>query len=235
MVQSIVGIAANDVANAGEKLHNMAIVYTPAGYVKAVQKVGGLPFVIPIGRPQDAKAYVDRIDKLILAGGQNVDPHYYGEEFTADPKASYRKRDEFELSLIEEAVKQHKPVFAVCRGMQLLNVAFGGSLHQELTESAVNHLQPISGKIPTHHLQTGKDSVLRTIYGKQTVVNSFHQQGIRQLGTGFTATAWSPEDHLIEGIENPRERMIGVQWHPDFAYDVLQQEEKMFAYVVNQL
>jgi putative glutamine amidotransferase len=240
MERPIIGIAANEVEDAGAKLYHLPISYTPAGYVKAVQEVGGLPFLLPIGTPADAKAYMQRIDKLILAGGQNVAPDLYGEKPLVAEAALASERDQFELALIYEALVQKKPIFAVCRGMQLANVALGGSLYQDvsqLSDLPIAHMQvPIAREIPTHHIRTEKASVLRNIYGEQAKVNSFHYQAVKKLAPDLKATAFS-EDGIIEGVENRSSKFtfLGVQWHPDFAYEHLEQELAIFRYVVKDL
>ncbi|MGX7197511.1 gamma-glutamyl-gamma-aminobutyrate hydrolase family protein [Enterococcus olivae] len=235
MKRVVVGIAANEVRDAGETLHHMSISYTPNGYVRGVQEAGGLPMVLPMDLPELAEEYVSRIDKLILAGGQDVSPRYYKQTQTV--QGSYLdKRDRFELALMDEALKQGKPVFAVCRGMQLMNVFFGGTLKQELHSfTEVVHMQdPIPKDLPSHSLLTSDSSVLREIYGKTGQVNSFHNQGIHQLAGGFQTSA-TCTDGLIEAIENPKERLLGVQWHPDFAFRSQPKEMAVFDYVVNAL
>ncbi|MEI5994571.1 gamma-glutamyl-gamma-aminobutyrate hydrolase family protein [Candidatus Enterococcus mansonii] len=240
MKRPIIGIAANEIADAGQRLYHLPISYTPAGYVKAVQKAGGLPMLLPIGIPITAKEYVKQIDKLILAGGQNVAPDLYGEEPLVKEAALANERDQFELALIYEAFLQEKPIFAVCRGMQLANVALGGSLYQEISHlggKKVSHMQvPISREIPTHRIQTKDGSILRGIYGEEASVNSFHFQAVKKLAPYLSATAFS-EDGIIEGIESNQEKLtfLGVQWHPDFAYTHLKQEMDIFRYVVKEL
>lgn len=235
MKRVVIGIAANEVQDAGKKLHHLSISYTPNGYVQGVQEVGGLPMILPMDVPELAAEYISRIDKLILAGGQDVSPRYYQQ--TPAVQGSYLdKRDQFELALIEEALKQNKPVFAVCRGMQLLNVFFGGTLKQELHSfSEVVHMQdPLPKELPAHRLLTDKASVLRQIYGVEGQVNSFHHQGIHQLASPFQTGA-TCSDGLIEAIENKAHRLFGVQWHPDFAFRTQPQEKAIFDYVVNNL
>lgn len=125
MGKPIIGIAANEVQDAGDVLHHLPIAYTPLGYVRAIQQAGGLPLLLPISEPAIAKDYVSQIDKLVLAGGQDVSPKFYGQEAHQATGSGFLARDEFELALIDEALLQKKPIFAVCRGMQLVNVAFG--------------------------------------------------------------------------------------------------------------
>ncbi|OTN75667.1 hypothetical protein A5886_000742 [Enterococcus sp. 8G7_MSG3316] len=235
MKRPTIGIAANEVADAGETLHHLPISYTPLGYVRAVQQAGGLPLILPIGDSATAKEYIAQIDKLVLAGGQDVSPKFYGQEKTIN-LSSYLQRDEFELALIDEALLQKKPIFAVCRGMQLINVALGGTLLQDISNhSDIVHMQaPIPKEVPTHVIETLDESRLSAIYGRKTHVNSFHHQAVDKLAQGLCKTAWSP-DGIIEGLEAAERRIMGVQWHPDFAYDALSQEMAAFRYVVNDL
>lgn len=235
MERQIIGIAANGVPDSGEVLHHLPVSYIPDGYVKAVQKVGGLPVVLPIGTTDLAKDYVSRIDKLILAGGQDVTPKFYRQTKTV--QGSYSEaRDRFELALLEEALLQEKPVFAVCRGMQLMNVFFGGDLKQELLSfTKILHMQdPIPKEKPTHELLTKGSSILQEIYGEKTSVNSFHNQALNRVSSILTETALCP-DGVIEAVENKEYHLLGVQWHPDFAFEVQPNEMRIFNYVVKNL
>ncbi|EOH93968.1 hypothetical protein UAW_02389 [Enterococcus haemoperoxidus ATCC BAA-382] len=240
MRRPIIGIAANEIEDAGGRLYHLPISYTPCGYVKAVQNVGGLPMILPVGAPDLAKEYINQIDKLILAGGQNVSPALYGESIQVEEASLFEERDRFELALIEEAIIQKKPIFAVCRGLQLVNVALGGSLYQDishLNDTKIAHMQvPISREIPTHQIRTEDTSILREIYGEKTTVNSFHFQAVKKLAEKLRVTALS-EDGIIEGVESDDSSLafLGVQWHPDFAYDHVEQEMAVFRYVVEEL
>lgn len=235
MKKQIIGIAANEIQDSGKTLHHMPIAYTPLGYVKAVQKAGGLAMMLPISEPEAAHEYISQIDKLVLAGGQNVSTKFYGQQLETAVDHSYLARDEFELALIDEALKQNKPIFAVCRGMQLINVALGGNLLQKIESDHILHMQsPIPKEIPTHAIETKEESRLRLLYGHNTQVNSFHYQALDTVASPFETTAWSP-DGIVEGIEAKTQRILAVQWHPDFAYEVLAQEMQTFDYVVNQL
>lgn len=235
MERQIIGIAANEVKDPGEELHHLPIAYTPSGYVKAVQKAGALPLMLPIGTKEDAKAYIDSIDKLILAGGQNVSPKFYHRTQTATG-ALLESRDVFELALIDEALKQNKPIFAVCRGLQIMNVFFGGTLEQDLQKvTEIKHMQdPIPRDEPSHDLLTAQGSLVNQIYGDRTQVNSFHYQGVQKLASGLTETAWCP-DGVVEAFENQEQRILALQWHPDFAFERQAQEMAAFRYVVNEL
>lgn len=235
MRRPIIGISANNILDSGEMLHHLPISYTPDGYVKAVQKAGGLPLVLPVGTKDLAKDYISQVDKLILTGGQDVLPKFYKQAKTVQGNYS-EARDRFELALLEEALLQKKPVFAVCRGMQLMNVFFGGDLKQELSSfTKILHMQdPVPREQPTHQLLTKGSSVLQEIYGEKTSVNSFHNQALNRLSSNLTETALCP-DGVIEAVENKKQRLLGVQWHPDFAFEAQPNEMRIFNYVVKKL
>lgn len=240
MTTQIIGIAGNQIIQAVDIFNGNHVTYTPQGFVSAVQLVGGLPLVLPIGKKELAKAYIDQIDKLLLAGGQDVSPEFYGEEPHPKLEETNKNRDEFELALIQEALKQKKPILAVCRGMQLLNVALGGTLYQDLSlypDWKVKHgQQPTQPQFATHTVNIEQDSCLHKVFGDTTQVNSYHHQALRKLGTGLRATAWST-DALVEGVEStdPSQRILGVQWHPELVYTEDIQEKALFDYFVNTL
>lgn len=238
-MKKIIGISANEIQDPGKTLYNLPISYLPAGYVRAVQEVGGVPVVLPLGKVEDAKEYISLIDKLILTGGQNVSPSLYLEnEKPLNEELSLLERDMFEMALIEEAIKQHKPIFGVCRGLQLVNVYLGGTLHQDLSlrnPEPIPHMQdPIERWIATHDILVEKDSLLYPIYGDKGNVNSFHFQSVKKIGNDLKITAVS-DDGVIESIESTsdKHRILGVQWHPDFAYQTLEKEKEVFDFVVN--
>lgn len=195
----------------------------------AVRQAGGLPLVIPMGSPDLAKDYIDMIDKLILSGGQHVDPSLYGQERLIDSDDYLLERDEFELALIREALRQGKPIFAVCRGMQLLNVALGGSLEQEIED----HWQTdIAGT--SHQLQVQAKSRVSQLFSQGTFINSFHHQRIKDLAPGLVATGLDPRDGTIEAYESQgKQALFGIQWHPEFLFQDCQQHRALFDYLVD--
>lgn len=176
-----------------------------------VKEAGGLPIIIPVGSPDLAKSYIDMIDKLILSGGQNVTPKFYGEKQTIDSDDYSLERDEFELTLIKEALKQNKPIFAVCRGMQLLNVALGGTLNQKVE----HHWQKdFSGT--SQEVEIVPNSRVSQLVSTGSWVNSFHQQSVKELAPSLVATARDPRDGTIEAYESKEGApILGFQWHPE--------------------
>ena len=195
-----------------------------------VKEAGGLPIIIPVGSPDLAKSYIDMIDKLILSGGQNVTPKFYGEKQTIDSDDYSLERDEFELALIKEALKQNKPIFAVCRGMQLLNVALGGTLNQKVE----HHWQKdFSGT--SQEVEIVPNSRVSQLVSTGAWVNSFHQQSVKDLAPSLVATARDPRDGTIEAYESKDGApILGFQWHPELLLEKAE-SRRIFDYLVQQL
>lgn len=235
-----IGIAGNQIIQSVDVFNGNHVSYTPQGFVNAVQNAGGLPIVLPIGGEETAAAYISKIDKLLLAGGQDISPDLFGEQPHPKLEETNRNRDLFELALIKEAVKQNKPIFAVCRGMQLINVALGGTLYQDLSlypEWNVKHgQQPTQPQFATHDIEIEKDSALYHLLGEKYRVNSYHHQALNIVAPSLKITAKS-SDGIAEAIESADEKqnILGVQWHPELRYDVDAKEFKLFEYFVNQL
>lgn len=226
----IIGITGNTQAN--PQALDLVQAYTAQGYVEGVQKAGGLPFVIPISHPELANSYVATIDKLILTGGQNVSPEFYGQKKTIDSQDYNVDRDEFELALIRETMRLGKPIFTVCRGTQLLNVALGGTLFQDISD----HWQELSASHPAHHIDLVADSPLSKIFGPKPKVNSFHRQAIKDLAPSLEIIGLSTRDNIIEAVRSAEGYpLIGVQWHPEFMIDHRDEDLQLFDYIVNHL
>ena len=168
----------------------------------------------------DAPLVLDRLDGVLLSGGPDVDPGLYAR--APHPKLGRvnRRRDEFELALVREAVRRNLPLLAICRGQQVLNVATGGTLLQDIPSElrgAGEHDAPGPRWQVAHDVQLLPHTRLRSILGRDTVaVNSFHHQAIDELGEGLSVSGRCPEDGVIEAVElTSRRFVIGVQWHPE--------------------
>ena len=224
----IIGIAGNHRFNELDT-ENLILTYTPDGFVKGLQKSNSIPVVIPVSEPELAHHYISRVDGLLLAGGQDVSPLLFGEEPNLKLGRTYPLRDVFELALIEEAYKQKKPILAICRGLQILNIAFGGTLFQDIEsqyeKNTVLHPLKTMPSYPTHSIQIANGSELSKILGTQASVNSYHHQAVRTLSPKFTPVAWS-SDGIIEAFESHEDgqSMLAVQWHPE---TMINQSEKM--------
>jgi len=198
--------------------------YVNAAYLVAIQQAGGVPVPLPPQLGAAARAeLVKRIHGVLLTGGGDVDSARFAEArypTTADVSAA---RDALEIDLTRWAIEERVPLLAVCRGLQVLNVALGGSLHQDVSSepgSPLDHsqttLQETARSVATHQVKVKDGSRLAGILGALEVdVNSFHHQAIKRLGRGLRDVAWAP-DSIIEGVELGDARfVVGVQWHPE--------------------
>lgn len=184
-------------------------------YIHAIKKFGGIPHTLYPGVSEDA--YVD-LDGLLLTGGPDIDPSYYGEEAheTTDIDPD---RDRLELPLCKRAMEEDLPVFGICRGIQIMNVAVGCSLYQDIPSQfadRLTHKITINSDDSWHDIVIQQGSLLNEITGNCVVeVNSRHHQAVKVIGDGFRVTAQS-KDGIIEAIEDRSKRfMLGVQYHPE--------------------
>ncbi len=195
--------------------------YVNSTYLHAVQQAGGVPVPLP---PQLSAASLQRLgaelDGLLLTGGGDVDPALWGEAPHPKLYDVAPSRDTLETSALHLALGRSLPVLAVCRGLQVLNVALGGTLYQDVaTEPGTQllHSQKEPRDQPTHKVKVASGSRLAETLGADEIeVNSMHHQAIHRLGRGLTAVAWAP-DQLVEGAEwdDPARFVLGVQWHPE--------------------
>ncbi|MDK2940806.1 MAG: putative glutamine amidotransferase [Acetobacterium sp.] len=200
------------------------------GYTDGITKAGGIPVILSIlNSNEDIEAIADRLDGFVFSGGQDVDPQYYGEPLLRYSNEIYPPRDQLELQLLRAVMDRDKPIFGVCRGLQLINVALGGSLYQDIDvqvkrEFQIQHFQQNNYEHPVHSVKLKKESRLFEIYETETIrVNSMHHQGIARLAFDLQATAIS-EDGLVEAVEiGDLTFGLAVQWHPEFLW---QQDEK---------
>jgi putative glutamine amidotransferase len=188
-------------------------------YPEAIERAGGIPVIVPLLRPDAIAALLDRVDGVCLPGGPDLQPSVYDEEPHPELGPTEPRVDAMELALVRAADRRNLPILGICRGMQLLNVARGGTLHQHLPDvvgERLRHRQPEHGSITTHRVETAPHSRLRSALGGPSLeVNSFHHQAVKALGQGLVATAWA-EDGTIEGIEQAGARLVlGVQWHAE--------------------
>jgi len=197
-------------------------------YASRVREAGGLPVELPaIDNPSE---YVERLDALVLSGGGDIDP----ERWNGPTETSYMvssERDSFEFALLEAAVTAGIPVLGICRGLQVINVFFGGTLVPHLDESTGDgHSKSAPDRTQTRHaIRCEADSILFDLYGPTAMVNSFHHQAVDQPGHGVKVSAYSP-DGTVEGIEDTSGLIVGVQWHPE----MLKYPQAVFPWLIDK-
>ncbi len=192
----------------------------PTAYATAVERAGGVPVLLPPVQAADAAASVTaRLDALVVSGGADIDPARYDQ---APHRCTVRwcaDRDGWELALLDAAEATGLPTLGVCRGMQLLAVRAGGSLHQHVPD-LVGHERhgPPGDAFGKTTVRTGPGSVAASLLGERSLVRCHHHQSVREH-PGFAATAWAA-DGVVEAMEPPGERFcVGVQWHPEMSGD----------------
>ncbi|HET6515603.1 MAG TPA: gamma-glutamyl-gamma-aminobutyrate hydrolase family protein [Thermodesulfovibrionales bacterium] len=178
-------------------------------YAERIERAGGLPLLIPDGN--DPASVAERVDGLLIPGGGDIDPSYFGEEPHPSVKIVPRERTDFEIALLRAIMMKGKPVLGICYGMQLINVALGGDLYQDLEsqfKAAIDHRKGF-------HRVVGRIFFLEEGF----MVATSHHQGVRKLGKGLDVCAFS-EDHLVEALCFPGYPfLLGVQWHPERSDD----------------
>jgi putative glutamine amidotransferase len=196
--------------------------FVNSAYLRAVEQAGGVPVLL--APPLSAAAHEAlwaRLDGLVLTGGGDIAPSRFGE--APHPKTALVSpdRDGLELDLVDRALRDDVPFFAICRGLQVLNVALGGSLHQHVPDvfgDAVQHAQPDKRHVASHDVKLQTEGTrLGTIVGASELrVNSFHHQAVCRLGRDLKDVAWAP-DNVIEALEHTDRRrfVVAVQWHPE--------------------
>ena len=194
----------------------------PRNYVDAVNRAGAFALLLAPDRAlvEDPDEALDRIDGLMLAGGGDIDPAAYGAEPHPKTIGSVPERDAFEIALVRRALERDLPVLGICRGMQVINVACGGTLHQDLPE-VLGHeehrrvLGTFEGA--DHDVRLAPGSLAARAAGEELhVTKSHHHQGVDRLGEGLVVTGWSVIDELPEAIELAGNAFaLGVQWHPE--------------------
>ncbi|HEV2495452.1 MAG TPA: gamma-glutamyl-gamma-aminobutyrate hydrolase family protein [Terriglobia bacterium] len=208
---------------------------TESPYFKAMLAAGAKTVELALVSAADARRVrADDFDGVLFAGGEDVDPEFYGEEKKHESVQVDRARDEFELKLLDRAIDRRLPIFGICRGTQMINVKFGGTLYQDLASDATpefEHKQNGSRSATTHQVTlTDPESRLGGVFQGSCRVNSLHHQAIKRLGHGLKVTAHSA-DGLVEAVEAAGDYpfLLAVQWHPEELVEEHEEQRRLLA------
>ncbi|MFG2605310.1 gamma-glutamyl-gamma-aminobutyrate hydrolase family protein [Streptomyces sp. NPDC048514] len=215
-VRPLIGVSTYLETGARWGVWELAAALLPAAYPGMVQRAGGLAAMLPPDAAEHAPAAVARLDGLVIAGGPDVDPARYGAERSPRCGPPAPERDAWELALIDAALAAGVPLLGVCRGMQMLNVAFGGSLVQHLD----GHAEAV-GVFGGHPVKPVPGTLYAGIVPEELTVPTYHHQAVERLGEGLLPSAYAA-DGTVEAVELPPDRgwVLGVQWHPEMGEDL---------------
>jgi putative glutamine amidotransferase len=210
--------------------------YVNEPYIRCIERAGGIPLLLPgLDNQEDIKRLMQEVDGILLPGGVDVAPVHFGEEPIEELGNVEPRWDRLELYVARLALAWDLPMLGICRGIQLLNVAAGGSLYQDIPSQLKGHIQHAQ-KAPrwyaSHAISIEPGSMLEELLGREVRVNSFHHQAIKVLATGFSITAKS-QDGIIEAMESQSHRFVcGVQWHPELMVDHYPGQVELFRELV---
>lgn len=203
------------------------------GYIEGIAAAGGIPIMLPLTEDNHTLSQIVRYcNGFLFTGGQDVSPVLYGEKEISRCGECSPERDSMEWSLLKQVLEVDKPILGICRGIQFLNVALGGTLYQDIPTqrpSVEEHHQKPPYHIPSHEVMVSFESPLYELLHKDKLsVNSYHHQGIKKLAKGLQVMACAT-DGLIEGVYMPEKRFVwGLQWHPEFSYLSDEDSRKIF-------
>ncbi|MBS4053596.1 MAG: gamma-glutamyl-gamma-aminobutyrate hydrolase family protein [Thermaerobacter sp.] len=202
-------------------------------YIEAVRKAGGLPLLLPcLADLADIGQQLDLVAGLLICGGPDVDPLFFGEEPVIGMGNIHPAMDAYEIPLIIEALERDMPVLGICRGVQMQNVALGGTLIQHIPHAVTNsllHQQQAPRSYRTHSVRVVSGTGLARLFPRETLrVNSFHHQAVGQVAPGFVASAFAL-DGIIEAVESVKHTFVmGVQWHPECMWNEAENYDPLF-------
>jgi putative glutamine amidotransferase len=206
--------------------------YARKQYCDALINAGSLPFMMPLTDDTHLiDAYINMCDGILIMGGVDVDPRLYGDINRTYNGRISPQRDFVETYVIKKAAQSDLPLLGICRGMQILNTAMGGTLYQDIyaqNGTDMQHSQNAPEWYDTHSVTAAKGSWIYQAAGLEKInVNSFHHQAVKDIAPGFEAICYA-DDGIIEAIESANKKMLGVQWHPELMYEKSKEQEAIF-------
>lgn len=217
-MSKLIGITADVFLGETTAINQKLMDFVPRPAVNAVLAAGGIPVSLPYIPKEEINGLLERLDGVIFPGGPDIDPTFMGEEPIPELGVTNRDRDVFEIALVRTAVATKVPILGLCRGAQIIDVALGGSVYQDLESQypgkVLKHHQSAPGDQPTHFVSVDHDSKLFKTIGDNVFVNSRHHQAIKEVPEGLHVVA-KATDGVIEGIENTDASVQAVQWHPE--------------------
>lgn len=211
-MKPLIGITASFTSSEHQRVKNT--------YIEAVIRAGGIPVILPTGTEKDIDRFVDKFDGFIFTGGGDVNPMLFGEEPHVDLGDVEPERDAFELPFVKAILASNKPLFGICRGMQVLNVALGGGVYQDIyaqqKNTTIQHSQKAATYHASHYVRFTKGGLLEKIIGEEIIkVNSFHHQAVSDVKAPLQVSG-KANDGTIEAIESTEHPfVVGLQWHPE--------------------
>lgn len=240
MSKPIIGISGSIIIDQGGMFPGYKRSYVNDDYIDSVVQAGGIPFIIPTCTDKNViKEQIQNIDALILSGGHDITPYFYGEEPHQKLGEILPDRDKFDFQLLREAEQKQIPILGICRGAQIISVYHGGSLYQDLSEHpalTIKHDQHQTPELETHSVTIESGSLFEQIFQTNTMhVNSFHHQIINKLPKHLKAQIHAC-DGVIEGFINTDYSNVelAVQWHPEMLHRTNQKMMNLFKFIINQ-
>ena len=234
----IIGISSSVIVDEAGSFAGYKRAYVNKDYVDAVIRAGGVPLIIPFSTDKEVIiSQAQLIDGLILSGGHDINPYNYGQEPSQKIGETFPERDTYEMILLEESKKRNIPILGICRGFQLINVAAGGTLYQDLSlipGNILKHNQVSNPTLKTHKVEIKENSFISSIFGKETMVNSFHHQVIDKVANDFIVVA-KASDGVVEAIEHKTYKfLVAVQWHPEMLAVNCEKARELFSKFVEE-
>jgi len=234
----IIGILTSVYIKDSDPFLGLERSYVNNDYISAVEAAGGVPVLIPVVE-NDATIMrqIESVDALLLSGGYDPDPLLYGENPNRRIEFIFPEVDQHQIKAIHFAYDTGKPILGICRGLQILNIAFGGSLYQDLSlvpNSYIQHVQKSRKHSAGHQVSIVENTMLSEIFDESEIVtNSFHHLAVKEIAPGFIASAYAA-DGVVEGIERiDRAPVMAVQWHPEMMYEKYPEMLAIFTRFVN--